>query len=265
MHSPFHNHPYVAHRHWYLSRDPHRIVHLSNTLSLRSAFSGTPHTRHIFIASSAGQIVNTIVPSGLRQLCPTGPVCAGTLTTRLRLGYECTVSEFVSGVFTDTGRSLSRLRRRLVPGISEDSVADEDEARFGHDSLAPPRGSHDMPWVERISLQCGDQRREVTEVLSGMMCVGGAVPMVLLMFHMRTFPSGYIVPVASRSGFHGHHANACVRSDSRVSTCVNPVAGATNLDRRMVLHLAAPPIGDRERLARTRVPYLHDACLVTAR
>ena len=43
------------------------------------------------------------------------------------------------------------------------------------------------------------------------------------------------------------------------------VADTTDLDRRMVLHLAAPPIRNRERLARPRVPYLHDARLVTAR
>ena len=45
-------------------------------------------------------------------------------------------------------------------------------------------------------------------MLSGMMCVGGAVPIVLLMFQTLTFPSGYIVPVASSSGFHGHQARA---------------------------------------------------------
>ena len=43
------------------------------------------------------------------------------------------------------------------------------------------------------------------------------------------------------------------------------VANTTDLDRRVVLHLAAPPIGNRERLARPRVPYLHDARLVAAR
>ena len=97
----------------------------------------------------------------------------------------------------------------ICRGEQKIQEADEEEARFGHESLAPPRGSQDMPCVERSSLQCGDQRREVTEVLRGMMCVGGAVPIVLLMFQMRTFPSGYIVPVARSSGFHGHHARAC--------------------------------------------------------
>ena len=111
------------------------MVHLSKTLSFLSAFSGTAQTRHIFIASSAGQIVNTIVPSGLRQLCPTGPVCAATLTTRRKLGYECTVSEFVSAVFTDTGRSRSRWRLRPLgaaappspPGRAFGAGADEEE------------------------------------------------------------------------------------------------------------------------------------------
>ena len=99
------------------------MVHLSNTLSCRSARSGGPHTRHIFIASSYGQIVNTLVPSGPRHACPIGPWCAGTLTTRRRLGYACTASPFVSGVRAEIGRS----RRRALPE-ADGSEAVEAEA-----------------------------------------------------------------------------------------------------------------------------------------
>ena len=61
----------------------HRIFHLEfmlpEELPLLPVSSLAPQIFHIFIASSLGQIVKTIVPSGLKQLWPTAPTCAGTL------------------------------------------------------------------------------------------------------------------------------------------------------------------------------------------
>lgn len=70
-------------------------------------------------------------------------------------------------------------------------------------------GFHAWPCVLRISLQCGDQCREVMEALRGRMCRGCGIGELDLTLNTRILPSGYVEPVASRSGCHGHHANAC--------------------------------------------------------
>src|ERR1700677_3892554 len=94
----------------------YRIVHWSKTLSFLSTFSLRPHTLHIFMASSFGHMVKTIVPSGLKQLWPTGSVCADTLTSRVSVGYECTVIELVSGEGTRINLGDSPRSRVAVVG-----------------------------------------------------------------------------------------------------------------------------------------------------
>lgn len=64
------------------------------------------------------------------------------------------------------------------------------------------------PCVLRSSWQCGDQWREVTEVFRAMVWIGEGGEMVEVALQMRIMPSGKMLPVASRSGFHGHHAKA---------------------------------------------------------
>lgn len=68
----------------------------------------------------------------------------------------------------------------------------------------------DEPWVLRSSLQCGDQWRDRTDVSSEMVCMGskGGEGNGVDVLQMRIFPSGKVLPVASRSGFQGHHAKA---------------------------------------------------------
>lgn len=115
------------------------MLHLLNSLSPFAIPSPTPQTLHIFIVSSLLQTVNTIVPFGLRLLCPIGLACARTLTSRLYAGYECTVKELVIAVRMGT--------RGVGAGVSDG-------------------GENEDPWVLRSSLQCGDQWTVVTEVLS---------------------------------------------------------------------------------------------------
>lgn len=58
------------------------MPYLSNMLSRFDGVLGASHTFHIFIASSAGQIVNNRVPHGLMHEWPTAPACAVTLRRR---------------------------------------------------------------------------------------------------------------------------------------------------------------------------------------
>lgn len=168
------------------------MANLSNALSRFFSRTGTAHTFHIFIASSAGQIVKSMVPSGLRQLWPTAPECARTLTMRRYEGYVCTVIELASGETAATGRPFAI-------GLS---------------------GCHDVPCVLNSSLQWGDQCNEVMAVLNEMTFCGTGIEDVDFTLKIRILPSGKTEPVASRSGCQGHHANACERirmrsSDSR--------------------------------------------------
>lgn len=123
----------------------YRIRYLSQELAFLAGISGALHTLHIFIASSDGQIVKIMVPSGLKQLCPTAPVWAFTLKRRRYDGYECTVIESASGEDTATGRPVAVL------------------GAFG---------SHDVPWVLRSSLEWGDHCRDVTAVFREMVWIG---------------------------------------------------------------------------------------------
>lgn len=152
-----------------------------NELTGFAGISGALHTFHIFIASSAGHIVKTIVPSGPRQLWPTAPACAATLSRRRRDGNACTVMLFVSGLGTASGRPCA------VRGA---------------------RGSQLVPCVLNSSFACGDHCRLVIAVCSGSTCSGCAIGDVALVLKTRIWPSGYVEPVASRSGCQGHQESA---------------------------------------------------------
>lgn len=131
-------------------------------------------------------MVKIIVPSGLRQLWPTAPVCALTLSRRRYDGYECTVIELASDVCTATGRPLA-LRGAL--------------------------GSHAVPCVLSSSFEWGDHWSEVTAVFRLMTWSGCGMGVVDLTVKTRILPSGYVEPVARRSGCHGHHDSAWTGAD----------------------------------------------------
>lgn len=141
----------------------YRILNRSQELACLAGRSGALQTFHIFIASSDGHMVKIIVPSGLRQLCPTAPVCALTLSRRRYDGYECTVIEFASDVCTAAGRPLA-LRGAL--------------------------GSHAVPCVLSSSFECGDHWREVMAVFRGITWRGCGMGVVDLTVKTRIFPSG---------------------------------------------------------------------------
>jgi hypothetical protein len=69
--------------------------------------------------------------------------------------------------------------------------------------------TNEEPCVLRSSLQCGDQWRELTDVLREIVCEGSGLWFVIEdVLQILIFPSGKLLPVASRSGFQGHHAIA---------------------------------------------------------
>ena len=124
-----------------------------------------------------------MVPSGPRQLWLTVPVCAATLTRRRPEGNACTVIELVYGDAVGSGTSGRR-----------------------------SWGCHAKPCVLSSSLECGDHCKEYT-LLCVVIVSTGAGDSVLAsedVLQMWIRPSGYVPPVASRSGFHGHHATACL-------------------------------------------------------
>lgn len=167
------------------------MVHLSKALSLLRTLSLLLHTCHILIVSSFGQTVNRFCPSGPRQLCVTGPKWAVSVSRRFPEGYSWTAMEFMRGVAT--GFSGGR-------GVGGPDV----EVRVGRAG-----GSNDEPCVLRSSLQWGDQCSESTDVFKGMVSSGVGDDDGCDALQMRILPSGYMLPVARRSGFHGHHASAC--------------------------------------------------------
>ena len=79
----------------------HRIVNLSNALSLLVTVGLWVHTFQDLIASSFGHTVKMLSPVGLRQLSVTELEWAFvSVMSRLPEGHSCTVIEFVSGVLT---------------------------------------------------------------------------------------------------------------------------------------------------------------------
>lgn len=73
---------------------------------------------------------------------------------------------------------------------------------------AAAAGSKEDPCVLKSSLQWGDHCSDNTEVLSVIVSKGLEVEVMLEALQMRMLPSGKLVPVASKSGFHGHQARA---------------------------------------------------------
>src|SRR5260221_10756417 len=146
-------------------------------------------------------MVKTIVPSGPRQLWLTVPVCAVTLTRRRPAGNACTLIEFVYGDGAGSGTSGMR-----------------------------SRGCHAKPCVLSSSLECGDHCKEYTllRVCIVSMGAGDGVSASIEVLQMWMRPSGYVPPVARRSGFHGHHATACLRLQ-------DPSGHLSAVDRRVEL------------------------------
>jgi len=72
------------------------------------------------------------------------------------------------------------------------------------------RGCHAKPCVLSSSLECGDHCKEYTllRVCIVSMGAGDSVSASVEVLQMWMRPSGYVPPVARRSGFHGHHATA---------------------------------------------------------
>ena len=80
---------------------------------------------------------------------------------------------------------------------------------------------NEEPCVLKSSLQCGDQWTELTEVLRGIVCRGSELrPDNEDVLHILILPSGELLPVASRSGFQGHHAIAYTKHYSSPRTSV---------------------------------------------
>jgi hypothetical protein len=122
-----------------------------------------------------------MVPSGPRQLWLTVPVCAVTLTRRRLAGNACTLIELVYGDTAGSGTSGRRSRT-----------------------------CHAKPCVLSSSLECGDHCKEYTLLCVCIVSVGAGESVLASwdVLHMWMRPSGYVPPVASKSGFHGHHATA---------------------------------------------------------
>jgi len=139
-------------RHTVFSIDLADGAFIKNTVLFLGLLPLTPHLPHLhgFLSwtnckyhldwpisgdNNIGYILILTVPSGLKQLFTIGPLCAVTLTSRLSPGYECTVIEFVSVVFT------------------------------GDVSLGGGGDNQEGPWVLSSSLEWGDHWRDVTDVL----------------------------------------------------------------------------------------------------